>query len=345
MCATTLKNAFPSFNPVQLLLGRLKFGVLLAWMAAFMLVSGTAMASNTENSTVETIVVPANTETETPATDTTSTVSHPDASNIENKDVTPVSEELIPKPDPSTLSLSSSDTPPTEKPAEPQTQLDIEKEALNNTYLFAAWALILGLPFLPALILRWNIDSPDGVAFVNGYELLSYLMGASFTNFGYTGMRDFQSYIYKSVSMAIFLGGIVVLLAMFGLQRQLSKNLFRTIVMFCTKIAYIVLTLLASVVLMLISMFFAKNSYESAKNKEYAKAAVNLGGAVATARASRGMLEGWERYINGYDYPAVAAAFTDDGLWAVIKQGFTGFRGKYAYGGTPSSNHQWRSAM
>ena len=218
-----------------------------------------------------------------------------------------------------------------EKSPSHQSQLDIEKDAWRTTLGVASLLFWLTMPFFPVLVLRSVMDKPDGIAFVHSWELMAYLIGGIGCLAGAELMHASSSITYKGLGLLVILLSMVVLFALFGFQRQLSQSISSTFFMWLVKLTYITLTMLASFLLMFLAVFFAKGAYDNAKRKDYAKAALQLGGAVASAAASKKVISGWGNYINGQCFADVSATFPNQGFWAVIQQGLAGFDDKNAY--------------
>lgn len=207
----------------------------------------------------------------------------------------------------------------------------LENEELTSVILGASFLVIVIIPCFPFWILSGLAHSETEVAFANDMEIFAYFIGWLSLVGGSLFLLSAQSIVFLSLAMLLIGFSLIVFFSLLGFQRQLSRNLLTTLLMFITKIAYFFLTFLIATVLRLLALLFAKNSYDKAKNHEYASAGLMLGGAAVSWRTGGKLLTNMSRYANGAQIPAVAKAFPGDSFFGLIKQGLQGYSSRYAY--------------
>lgn len=207
----------------------------------------------------------------------------------------------------------------------------LDNEELTSVILGVSFLVIVITPCLPFWILSGLAQSETEVAFANDMEIFAYFIGWLSLVGGSLFLLSAQSIVFLSLAMLLIGFSLIVFFSLLGFQRQLSRNLLTTLFMFITKIAYFFLTFMIATVLRLLALLFAKNSYDKAKNHEYASAGLMLGGAAVSWRTGGKLLSNMSRYANGAQIPAVANAFPGDSFFGLIKQGLQGYSSKYAY--------------
>lgn len=257
------------------------------------------------------------------------------------------SEELLP------VTLPVVATPSAEVTGDPQATNQQEEDASNFSQpepWYSAWThgveldnesktvlqwlfvlFILALPFLPFLVLQSLASSDTEVAFANNMEMGAYLIACLFLPIGAALLFNAKGILLLALGVVLVTFSTVLLLSLLGLQRQLSRNLLTTILMFITKISYFVLTFVLAAVFRILALLLFKQSYDDAINREYVRAGLMLGGGAASWRAGGKLMDAMPNYANGERIPAVAAAFPEDSFWDLIALGFEGYGNRYAY--------------
>ena len=217
------------------------------------------------------------------------------------------------------------DTPPA------KSQWNIEKESVSIVLVGFLLALVLAIPFIPYWVLNYLSTTRGEIAFANSTEMMAYFLSLSCLFIGVGVFQSTPSVIFKSLSIASVVFGSILLISLFGYQRQLSSNIIFTIFMFFVKVAYFCFTLIFSVIFTIVAFFLFKESYDEAKKQEYVKAGLLLGGAAASWKASNSLLDGFSKYANGENIPEIALAFPNDSFFGLMKQGFQGYGSRYSY--------------
>lgn len=229
------------------------------------------------------------------------------------------------------VNRSTEASPITSNTSTPKTPQQLKQEELANVILVVGLFVLVIIPCLPFWILRGLANSETDVAFANDMEIFAYLIGCTSLIAGWLFLLNAQSVVLLSIGVLLISLSLIIFLSLLGFQRQLSRNMFSTLFMFATKIAYFVLTFLVAMTLRLLAMLLAKSSYDKAKNREYAGAGLMLGGAAVSWRAGGKFFSSMSSYVNGVQIPAVAQAFPGDSFFGLIKQGFQGYSNRYAY--------------
>ncbi len=214
-------------------------------------------------------------------------------------------------------------------PPEPTTAPAITENAaalkdLQGITLFAVYATILLAPFVPALILSHRVDT-GRVVFAYTSEVKMYYLAFILLGFGlvFNGIMESQAFkVFGYASMAMAFLCVVVL---WGYQRRLSRGMFFGTLMLATKLLFLTLGLVATVLLSIIGSVLTMFAIKKIVDKKYVQAAA-VGMASRRAHtASTRIGIGWEKYVNGQDLPDITERLPDQGVSGVIKQGLAGF--------------------
>lgn len=210
-------------------------------------------------------------------------------------------------------------------------QWQVEKRELSLILNIVIFISIIVAPFIPMLILGHLAKSGTDVAYANGTELVTYFLATACLVSGLLIFNMAGAISIKTLAAIAVFFGLLLLLSLFGYQRQISKNLLSTFLLFLLKIAHVSLTLTFSFILGFMAIFLSKKTLDHAKNRKYAPAALSALGAAGTWRYSIAIISNMDKYINGMHVPNVASHFPDQGLLSLIKQGFEGYRNVYSY--------------
>jgi hypothetical protein len=266
------------------------------------------------------------------------TITSPASAENEQQDkASPTQPDLSTSRDPKSQEAGN-ESQNSQQPPEPipdtspaKSQWDIEKGSISIILVGVLLVLVLAIPFIPYWVLNYLSTTRGEIAFANTTEMMAYTLSLSCLFIGVGAFQSTPSLIFKGLSIASAVFGSIVLVSLFGYQRQLSSNIIFTVFMFFIKVAYFCFTLIFSILFSIVAFFLLRESYDEAKKKEYVKAGLLLGGAAASWKASNSLLDGLSKYANGENIPEIALNFPNESFFGLIKQGFQGYGARFAY--------------